>query len=118
MMLPFIFIIIATLLQWLVYNPDKFSNSQMITAILQLQSVVSAQKGYMQSDNKMTNVIFLTYGIIIANILTIALMAYINTCKEKGRSPTLVRLKESIFRMVSKMILDYVLIHSSSQSTQ
>lgn len=110
---PFIFLILATLLQWLVYTPDKFSNAQMVAAILQLQSVVNAQKQYLQYSNKLTQIIYLTYAIITANIVCISLMAYINKAKEKGHLPRLVRMKGSIFRMVSKIPSYYSILRSS-----
>ncbi|KAL7450278.1 hypothetical protein ACHAWC_002221 [Mediolabrus comicus] len=72
----------------------------MVSAILQLQSVVNAQKQYLQYSNKLTQIIYLTYAIITANIVCISLMAYINKAKEKGHLPRLVRMKASIFKML------------------
>jgi hypothetical protein len=101
---PFLFIILSNLLQWLTYTPNKFQHGQMIGAIMQLNSVVSAQKSYLQSNNLLTQVIYLTYGMVTANILTIALMSFINNCEENGKRPTLVRLKGAIYRMVRNII--------------
>ena len=102
---PFLFIILSNLLQWLTYAPDKFQHAQMVGAIMQLNSVVNAQKSYLESNNLLTQVIYLTYGMVTANILTIALMSFINNCQENGKQPTLVRLKGVIYRMVRKIIV-------------
>jgi hypothetical protein len=102
---PFLFIILSNLLQWLTYTPNKFQHGQMVGAIMQLNSVVNAQKNYLQSNNLLTQVIYLTYGMVTANILTIALMSFINNSQESGEWPTLVRLKLAIYRMVRKIIV-------------
>jgi hypothetical protein len=73
---PFLFLIMTTLLQWLVHTPDKVDNSHMLGLILQLKTAMNNQKTFIDYNNKLSQVIYLTYVIISANILTLALMAY------------------------------------------
>ena len=93
-------LIISTELQWLVFSPDNYRSDQMIKAILLLQTVVNAQKNYLLYNNKITGMIYLTYGIVLANIITVAFVAFVDMNKGKGYIPWLTKHRGSVFRTV------------------
>ena len=97
----------------------------MLASTLQLNTIISAQNNYLLYNNKLTRVIYLTYAIVLAKIITTALMASIKGNMLLGKYPWLVRHSNIIFRatrlaalLSSSFLVPILAVHTDNLTGQ